>query len=99
MGKVPCILWPPKRERQQPMAYKVLWRLRGIALLQITRACHKLMAVGQNSARHQRRVLQFTNSKGQVHAFGDLIDDAVGDEDMHADVRVRRLEGSDDRRE
>src|SRR5712671_4222393 len=78
-----------------------VWRCFGrLTLCQIDRACYKLMPVGQDSARDERRVLElFSDFEHQVYTLGDLINNPVGDEDLHPDLRVGRLKCADQRRE
>jgi hypothetical protein len=38
------------------------------------------------------------NAKCEIDAFGDLVHDSFGDEDLDADIRVFLLEGDDNRR-
>ena len=54
------------------------------------------MPIGQDPARHERRIFQFTHAKGEIDAFGDLVNDSFSDEDLDADIGVFPLEGNDD---
>src|SRR6266849_7515944 len=82
------------------MFEQVLGFLGRLALCQIDRACYKLMPVGQDSARDERRILELlSNLEHQVYTLGDLIDNPVGDENLYPDLRVGRLKCADQRRE
>jgi hypothetical protein len=46
------------------------------------------MTVGEQPACDERRILKLTNPERQVNALGDLIDNALSDEDLDPDVRI-----------
>ena len=67
---------------------------------QVCGACKKLMPVGQNSARDERRIFElWVDAERQINTLGNMIDDPVGDEHLHADLWVGRLERPNKRRE
>ena len=78
------------------MVEQVLRCFGRLALCEIDRARYKLMPVGQDSARDERRIFELlADLEHQVDAFGDLIDNPVGDEDLYTDVGVGCLECAD----
>ena len=74
---------------------KILWVARRLVILHVCGARDKLMPVFQDSARDERGVFEVTNSEGEVHAFGDVVHDSIGDEDLNANVWIWLLKSSD----
>src|SRR6516164_4595962 len=96
MYKCPAAFWPPVRERNQPMAKEVPRSLGGLATLQIGRARHQLMPIGQNLPRDERRILQGAEPKCNIDTVGDVIDVSLGNQNLHAHVGVACLERGDE---
>jgi len=82
------------------MIQQVLRCFGRLALCQIVRARHKLMPVGQDSARHERRIFElFSDLEHKVDAprrFDRQFRSVM--KTLHADVGVGRLECPDQRR-
>src|SRR5271157_2148301 len=95
----PAIFGLPIRKCEKTVLQKVLGSLRRLARLKIGRACDELMPICQNLPGDERRIFQLAKSKSRVHAFGDEIHQAFGDENLHAYVRVGSLKGADERRQ
>src|SRR5580658_5424762 len=94
MGKIPTIFGLPEGEGDQAMLEKV-WRICWRPdCFEISRTRHELMAVGQQSPRDQRGILERANPERYIHALGDLIDNPICDEHMYTNIGVGRLKGA-----
>src|SRR5262249_951458 len=78
--KRPAAFGPPVRERNQPMAKEVPRSLGRLATLQIGRARHQLMPIGQNLPRDERRIPQGAEPKCNIDTVGDVIDVSLGNQ-------------------
>jgi len=56
-------------------------------------ARHKLVPIFEDSPGDERGIFKITDAKGEVDTFGNMIDDAVGDEDLNADIGISLLKG------
>jgi hypothetical protein len=99
MNEGPAAFRPPIRERDQPVAEEILRRLRRLTRLQIVRARHQLMPVGENPPCDERRVLQVAEPKRDVDAIADVVDETLGNQNLDAYVRIARLERGHQRTE
>src|SRR5215469_15502261 len=99
MNETPDVDGFPEGEREQPMGQKVLWFLPGFfAIREVRGTRHQLMPVGQNLTSHKRRVFElWIHPEGQIDTLRDVIDNPVGDENLHADVRIGCLKSADER--
>jgi hypothetical protein len=93
----PAAFRPPIGECNEPMADQIPQRLRRLAVLQIVRARHKLMPVGQNPLRHERGIFQGSQPQRDIDAVADVIDVTFGNQDFHANIGIARLERGDQR--
>src|SRR5215469_11048982 len=98
VNEAPDVHGFPEREREQPMGEKVLWFLRGFfAIRKVCGTRHQLVPVSQNLTSHKRRVFElWVDSERQIDTLRDVIDNPVGNEDLHADVRIGCLESADE---
>jgi hypothetical protein len=74
INKAPAVFGLPMREREQPMPKQILRCFGWLAVLEIGAARYKLMPVGQDPTRDERRVLERTEPEHQVDGIGDMID-------------------------
>ena len=83
---------PPPRSELCSGIQEVLRSRRRLVQLEISWTRDQLMAVSQDRARDQGRILELSWPERQVDAFGDVVHEPVGDEDLHAHIGVGRLE-------
>jgi hypothetical protein len=68
---------------------QVLGFLRRLPTYKIGWTGDKLMAIGENLARDERRILELPmHSEGEVNPLSDLIHNPLGDEHLYTDVGI-----------
>ena len=81
------------------MGEKVPWFLRGFfAIREVRGTRHQLVPVGQNLTSDKRRIFELrVHAERQIDTLRDVIDNPVGNENVHVDIRIGCLERTDER--
>ena len=79
------------------MAQQIPWRSKRFAFLEIGRTRDQLMPISQDPPRDQRRILKRANPENQVDAINNVVNGPFRKKNLHADVRIGRLEWTDQR--
>lgn len=74
----------PLRKRKNAVVEQILRPARRIDAGQVDGACDQLVTVGEHPTGNQRGVPHRTNMKREVNAIGDMIDQALGDENLRS---------------
>ena len=81
------------------MGGQIFQRLWDACALQVGRRCHYHQFAIFQQAGNQRRVRLGAHADGQVVPFGDKVDIAVADVDIHRDLRVQRAKPGQQRQQ